>query len=113
MEEHEMSTHYNTALVARRIGLAIFAAGAAQAVIALTNPVPAAAADAVTIAGKRTVYCYWSAAAGAVRKHVKSGGSMANVRWEILPASDEASKKCAQERVKRALERLKKKAGIQ
>lgn len=99
--------------VARRITLAIAAAAAAQLCIAVTSPTPALAADAVTIAGTRQVYCYWSAAAGAVRKHVKSGGSLSDVTWEILPSDSPDSKKCAQERAKRALERLKKRAGVQ
>ena len=101
--------------VARRIGLAMAAAAAAQAFIAVTSPTPAAAADAVTIAGKRQVYCYWSAAAGAVRKHAKAtpGVTLADVTWEVLPADSPDSKKCAQERAKRALERLKKRAGVQ
>ncbi len=126
-----MSTHYNTALVARwktparaaasrrsiarRIGLAMAAAAAAQAFIAVTSPTPALAADAVTVAGTRQVYCYWSAAAGAVRKHAKAtpGVTLADVTWEVLPADSPDSKKCAQERAKRALERLRKKAGAQ
>ena len=101
--------------VARRIGLAMVAAGAAQALIALMDPAPALAADAVTINGKQQVYCYWSAAAGAVRKHAKAtpGVTLADVTWEVLPADSPDSKKCAQERAKRALERLKKRAGVQ